>query len=177
MGSEYDFQRFVDDENLSVRTGNNLTFSLVFEQPDPPDDDAHVITAYTKLYPHDEDCVCLNPDNSTCHCNWNYELSTSSYSASKCIEEMLAKVSKVIRCEKCERCHLQYQDFQQCGSCFLQRVLERDMPTVSTCPVCYEDNKESSVKELSCKHLMCTWCYAKLPEPKKCPLCRALDIT
>ena len=72
---------------------------------------------------------------------------------------------------------LQYQDFQQCGSCFLQRVLERDMPTVSTCPVCYEDNKESSVKELSCKHLMCTWCYAKLPEPKKCPLCRALDIT
>ena len=175
MGSEYDFQRFVDDEDIVVRTINKLQFSLVFEVTDNDNDNTCSITAYGKQYPSDEDCVCVSSD-PTCRCNWNLELCAHSYSSVKCIEDIMGKISKVINCEKCERAHVQYQDYNQCPSCFLQKFLERDQPIIQSCPVCYEDTKESSIHRFNvCQHLMCRYCYNKMSEPKRCPLCRSPD--
>lgn len=171
--TEYDFHRFVDDDHIMVRSSKKLSFHLMFELNDNECDHTHTISAYTKRYPTDADCVCVSDDDPECVCNWNFELVSNSHSAKRCIEDMMDKINKVVGCERCNRSHVQYQDFTQCPTCFLQRVAERDMPVVNTCPVCYEDHKENSTHQFKCKHLMCEWCYQKMPAPKRCPLCRS----
>lgn len=174
-GSRYAFARFEDDDHVVIRGRSGLKFHIAFDS-DPCFVGDHTITAYAKLFPTDEDCVCLDEDNRLCRCNWNYEITSSAADAKECIEAMMARIANVTTCAQCQRTFASYEGSTRCGSCFLQDVLDRDLPVVLNCPVCYEDIKETHRHVLSrCSHALCIRCYDSLPRIKPCPMCRTTE--
>lgn len=172
----YTFARFEDDENVVIRGRNGLRFHITFDRDPCFEEGDHTMTAYAKLFPTDEDCVCLDEDSRLCRCNWNYEIELSAPDAKECIEKMMERIAKVTACAQCQRTFTSYEGSTQCGSCFLQGVLDRDLPVVLNCPICYEDIKETRLHVLArCSHAICIRCYDSLPQMKRCPMCRTTE--
>ena len=54
---------------------------------------------------------------------------------------------------------------------FKNMLMECQVISDASCPVCFEHIKLPHIQLLECGHMTCESCYVLLPEPK-CPVCR-----
>jgi hypothetical protein len=190
MATIESFDRFIDDEHITVVNKDGLTFCLKFyngkDSDDEDDDyDGFRIETWTKEYEADRDCLCPKDDDGSLYesccdeaCNWNHESKVlHATSANTCLHNMIKMINNIVYCNECGRAHNGEGVCNSvCSSCFLQRLVHQHVDVVANCPVCMEDFTKPSERKLGCcSNKMCRRCFRNLKEPKACPFCRCVQ--
>ena len=174
MTDSYNFELFRNDERIMVTNQFCVDFHITFVK----ECDAYEVYAYAKEYPYDSDCDCDDDQaGQRCMCNWNFERSivmdAEEHSVVDIVTKTIDEINKVKRCTKCQRSYESMSDYTTiCASCFLQDLIDKNLPNIASCSICMDEYTITQEKKLPCTHCICKRCYSNLKQ-KKCPICRA----
>lgn len=170
-----DYDRFKNSIHY-FQNVNGVSLAAIFEQRKSDAKYVGILEGFENLE-NAKDCSCLSSINEDeegiCRCNYHILSRTHSINEvfNKCIGKVITKANKLVRCSNCTTIHKQFQYKKLCGSCVIQKMIDKRSKSIGKCSICYGKMYIRNKTKLNCGHTFHRKCINKVIN-RVCPLCR-----